>query len=261
MKNQIIAVLSSKGGVAKSTTSEAICFTLASQDKKFNLIELDSSNDSHQMNKSSIFQNKIETIKDINDTTILNKLIKMNLESSVITVLDIGSGKNTLDAIAQFQKVDFIKISYVIPIDSSFRNLLNVRETVNLIGKNKDISFVLSRVFDMDKIEEQFLFFYGSAKYKIPAFKDNYPDVKYTSIPFSPFFEISVIDSQSIADSANISRNITFEDAVNHYQKTFLKGKDDEIGFDGAITAYIKSQEAKNIVDITIANLSTILKG
>lgn len=256
---KIIAILNSKGGVGKSTTSESVCFTLASHGIKFKLIEIDLANESHDMSDSLIFKDNIEQVRDVKDTSILNKLIRANIDNEVITVLDIGSGADTLEAIEQFQKVSYIQIKYIIPIDSSLRNLKNAKQTIEKIGENQNISFVLNKVFDASKIQEQFLFFFGSKKMKISSFKDKYPSFKFASIPYSNFFELASVDSYSIADMAQISREVSMEDAVTVYQKEYLVDKNDEQEFDRRITNYLKSQEARVIVDTTVASLSSIL--
>lgn len=256
---KIIAILNSKGGVGKSTTSESVCFTLASQGIKFKLIEIDLANESHDMSYSLIFKDNIEQIRDVTDTSILNKLIKANLENEIVTVLDIGSGADTLQAIEQFQKVAFIQIKYIIPLDSSLRNLKNAKQTIDRIGENQDVSFVLNKVFENSKMKEQFLFFFGSKKMKISSFQEKYPNFKFASIPYSNFFELASVDNYSIADMAQISREVSMEDAVTAYQKEYLVDKNDEQEFDRRITNYLKSQDARVVVDATISSLSSIL--
>lgn len=254
MKNKIYCVIGTKGGVGKTETAKAIAYSLAVKCKKFKVYEFDLSNESYSYSNSEYFKDDTTIyIHDTDDMMNLSAITLDYLSSGYNIIIDAGAGQDTLNAIKLLQKTNF-EVVYLIPVSKSLKALPNIDKTIDLIGVDKNITFVLNPLINPADSAKEFPFFFGDKKKGIKSFRDKYKDIFHTSLPYSIYFELSDANGMYIGDLAKLSENLSYNEAAELFIKTFITEQKNVIGYETALTNYLNSQEAAKICEIIKEN-------
>jgi hypothetical protein len=232
----------SKGGTGKSTTAMIQGCILHSQNKKFKIIELDSSNRSFDYKNSEILNSentKSFTIDEKEDA--ISDMLFDIMNEDIEYIIDIGGGLDTNIIIEALKTIEVEK-KWIIPTTSIKKYLQNAANTFDLIGDPKNTFFVLNQYHDISKIQDEFLYFFGNDKFGIKPVSKNFSKCKdILAIPSNNYFQISEDDELTILDLSMVSKNLTELEA----RKNFIEASaGDRISFKKMLQNYWTSQAA-----------------
>ncbi len=209
----------SKGGVGKSTASVIIACLLQQQEKKFRVIELDSSNQSFQFQDSFFLKDNTQTFKiDEKDEAIGDMLFDL-MDQNIDYVVDIGGGLDTNIIVEELKTIDVPK-KWLIPTTSIKKYLQNASNTFDLIDDPKNTYFILNQYSKIEKLKDEFLYFFGDKNFGIEPVSQNFTKCKnILMIPHNNYFQISEDENKTILDLAMISHSLGEADARTKFMK------------------------------------------
>lgn len=220
----------SKGGVGKSTSSIVVACLLQKQKRKFKVIELDSSNQSFQFENSFFLKDNTQTFKiDEKDEAIGDMLFDV-MSEDIDYIIDIGGGLDTKIIVEALKSIEIEK-KWLIPTTSIKKYLQNAAKTFDLIDDAKNTFFVLNQYSKLEKIDEEFLYFFGNKNFGIEPVSKNFTKCKnILMIPHNNYFQISEDENKTILDLAMVSETLSevearkeFMDASKGEKETFKK--------------------------------------
>jgi len=249
---------SSKGGVGKSLSSVVIACLLKTANKKFKIIELDNNNKS-LLFKNSDFLNQENTLSvktDQKQDVISNILFDLMSDKSLDYILDLAGGDETYEVLEILKSLDLPK-TYLIPTTRIKKYLKNTNDVFEYIADKDNTYFVLNQYSTLDKLQDEFIYFFGDEKLGIKPVSANFKTDKFVAIPFSNSFQIAEDMEQSILDLANISRQFTQAQATSEF---FKKAAGDRDIFDALMKKYWNSEKASKVLDEIEQNFTKIIQ-
>ena len=180
--SRVIAVVNTKGGSAKSTTTTQVGGAYA-LDKELSskIWEFDDENkDSQNFTKSSISSEQIEVGDGAGITTTLRDSFTSNSDIN-IKLFDVGGNKTTTFFLEGLKKSRmFKKVSlFIIPMSGGSQDLKNAKKTLDVIldmDIDANIMFCLSRVRNPKRVQFQYGDFFSDEelqKYPYIVLKDS----------------------------------------------------------------------------------------
>jgi len=217
-------------------------------------------NSSYNYEKSEYFNEDVAiNISNTEDMMTLAKLTLDYLDKEYNIIIDVGGGADAINVSNMLSKTNF-QVKYIIPVSKSLKSLKNVLETIELIGKDKEIYFVLNQVVDPKKIEDEFMFFYGNKKREIKSFKERFDNYKFTSLPYSVFYELSDAYGMYIGDLAKLSQNLDFETAANNFREEhIIKDNNNVEAYEQSFASYLNSIDANLVTKQILSNFSVLV--
>jgi hypothetical protein len=265
-KTQIIAVLSGKGGVGKSTISQNI---LPSIEKIESITEIDDNNMSSIYENSNIF--KCIEVKNLKVKDGQKALTELSFEQMRATggthIIDAGGGNDTNYVIEQIAKADIENVIYIIPFQNSFEQIKNVEDTferIKAINENPKVIFCLNQAKSttIEEIKEEAIFWFGSKKYNISGLKkklynDNDSNNYFAYIANNIVIELAKSEKEVIGDTAQIARDFSLREAKKVF---FDKYQNDMESYERALSKYWRAQDAKEYIDVHLSHFTQTLQ-
>ena len=207
-------IANSKGGVGKSLTSITLACVLISQEKEIKIIEIDNNQDSLKYTNSDVLsEDNIQSVKlNQKDTAIANILFDVMNDPNIHYIIDAGGGDDTFAIIDAMKDVDLPK-TYYIPTLKVKKYLQNAVDTYKYINDGENTIFVLNQYQELEKIRDEFKYFFGSSKKGIKPVAPIFKDSKFIAIPWSDSFQIAEDDEMTIYDFSTIARNMSEKEA------------------------------------------------
>jgi len=182
-----IAVVNTKGGVGKSFVSTQILPLAFNNDKQINIFELDNNN-------KTTLNSKVLNFKNLNVNNVDEILMDVAFADEVVNIIDAGGGDDT-KAVLNALSENVVNVDYfIVPITRDFEIIKNLQDTLMLIREkfeNPTIYVLLNKVNEIETLEEQFMYLFGSKEYEIDGILDNLGDV--TLIPVKNYNEIDIV--------------------------------------------------------------------
>jgi len=250
--------VNSKGGVGKSLTSVTVACLLKTAYKKFKVIELDNNNKS-LLFKNSDFLNQENTLSvktNQKQDVISNILYDLLSDESLDYILDIAGGDETYEVLEILKSLDLPK-TYLIPTTRIKKYLKNANDVFEFIGDRDNTYFVLNQYSSLERLRDEFIYFFGNEKAGIEPVSQNFKTDKFLAIPFSNYFQIAEDMEQTILDLANISRQFTQSQATSEF---FKKAAGDRDVFNALMKKYWNSEEASKALSEIEQNFTKIVQ-
>lgn len=164
-----ILIVSTKGGVGKSTIAMQLIAPYLYEKNEFKAIKYyecdDMNKDIHSYGATSLID---RALVDISSPLLREELFEI-VSSQEFTCIDVG-GNNTaklvLDKLSESGGFEFIDL-VLIPVLDGEQDMINALDTyknIKNINENIKIMFVLNRVKEMAFVEEQFDHFFGDSR-------------------------------------------------------------------------------------------------
>lgn len=243
--NTVFIVGNEKGGVGKSTTATNLGTCLFYRGRNFRIVELDDHNNSMMFANSQILGgDKTISLKlDQKVKAIGSMIFNLAKNQEMDFILDIGGGSDFHAVIENLKELKINK-KWLIPTTSDKKYLANAARAFELIDDPQNTYFVLNKVYSMDNLENEFMYFFGNKKYGVKAVSECFSKTPFLAIPHSQFFQIAEDDEMTLLDLGLIS----MEKDEEQIQKEFLEiVGDDENKFITLWENYERSKEAAKI--------------
>lgn len=241
----IYIIANTKGGVGKTQTATTLATVLFFRQKKFKIVELDNNNTSMIFSNSRILSSDTAVSLKLEEKTkaIASMVFQLANNSELDYIIDVGGGDDIKALIENLKSLQLEK-TWLVPTTGDKKYLKNAADTFELIGDPKNTFFVLNKVYDIQKVENEFMYFFGNSKFGVKPVSDSFAKSKYMSIPHSQFFQIAEDDEQTLLDLALIS----IEKDEAQITKDFLViAKGNEAKFIKLWETYEQSKEAAKI--------------
>jgi MinD-like ATPase involved in chromosome partitioning or flagellar assembly len=234
-----------KGGVGKTTTSVALASALYFNEKNFRLIEIDNDVNSILYSNSSFINSQNSKSIKTNDKgeIVADIMFDTASEEDLNYIIDIGAGDNVNQVIDSFKSMTLDK-TWLIPVTSDKKYLINGVTTYKLIDDPENTYFVLNKVHDIKKIKEEFLYLFGSEKMGIEPVDKIFKKAKFLLLPDSNFYQVAEDDEMTLLDLAEISITKTQDEIRREF---FEIAKGDREVFHNLWMSYEKSVEAEKV--------------
>jgi len=187
--SRIFVLANTKGGAGKSTIASMVMPALFN-DKEVFLYEIDGSNNTKIRDTKIEYKNLLprdseEHLFDIDYQAML--------KDNSIHIIDAGGGDDTKAVLKSISEVGLENVEYLIPLNDDIEQVQNVIDTIKLIDKNtaKSINVVFNRVYDREKIKEQFIGLFGDEEIGIKSRVEELKGVdEFFIVPNSTLFGI-----------------------------------------------------------------------
>ena len=258
----IFAVVGYKGGTGKTIASTQILpsIILEKDDKAdIRYIEIDDNNKTSKVFTASKTFTSMQSITVESSLEELQDLVFDLVvgDGDKTIIIDAGGGNDTqkvMEHIRDLELGELATLTYIVPVKSDLAQADNIRNMHNekLFGNNKVI-YMLNEVINIeqDKLENQFLGFFGNKKLKIPSLFIELDKPKYIAIPHTNIFDISTIKGMTIWDYARFSKNFTFAE----YTIAIKKESQDKEFFMEKIVMYEWSRRMKEYAETYLAKV------
>lgn len=254
MAKKIIAVVSTKGGVGKTSASIHILPILLGGNCA--IIEIDEFNNSilnFEKEKDGsldelIFAAKSTKLKEL-ETTIAEVVFDFENGADDVMdeniIIDTGSGENTKKVIEQMKDYQVEEVIFVIPLTPTRKQIQNAIDTYT-IAKEVSNKIIFAKI---GNAPEDFFLFDGSKELKIPCRKPK--DAKEVFIKSTALLDLAEIESKTLYKLASIARKFSRKE----FQET--AGGDREKWMNDILPKYLASVKAQKYVE---ENIETIDK-
>jgi len=169
MKKVKILVVSTKGGVGKSTISMQLVAPYLYEKNGFKAIKYyecdDTNRDINSYGATSLIQRHLVSV---NSPMLREEVFDITMQDEVVCI-DVG-GNNTakkfIDALDESGGIGFIDLVLIPTLDGE-QDMLNALDTYNYlkeIDENLKVVFVLNRLRDREFVKEQFDHFFGDSR-------------------------------------------------------------------------------------------------
>ena len=219
-EQKTIAVVSTKGGVGKSTVVSVLPIIA---DSEFQIIEVDNNNNSGETySESELYKEKHKTVKTKKvdgelDEVFMKQLNDVNKKN---IYLDGGGGDDTKSLVSSLKFApNQESIKYVIPLDAG-TDIKNIRDTYNLIENKSNVMFCLNRYIDIDNLKTEFFNLFGDERLGVKGFIDEVENKTMMIIPHSPLFIVGKQFNLTLLDLAR------FKDEFKNNDEAFLHCKE-----------------------------------
>lgn len=247
----VYAVVSTKGGVGKSTIAwhvlPAVFNTLK---KEFRIFEIDNNNSTNIFSNSDIIKDNTKNVKT-DDRDITAEIIFETLSSKNEIIIDAGGGDDALKVIDIVKSLGDVDIKWIIPLNRNLAQLKNAIDTYEKIKDKENTLFVLNGYSHIEKIEEDFIFWYGDKNLNIDSTKKSLKVNNEIKVPYSSYFEMAEQKGYTLYDLAFISKQLDKESAKSAF---FEKFKDDKEAFLRTWADYRLSENAGIVVNEILEN-------
>lgn len=163
------------------------------------IVEIDDNNNSNVFKELGVESVSVTT--DKSDEAFGEAMLEQCRGDIDRLIVDAGGGNDTkkvLNSISDM-KDEFL---FIIPIGKSMSQLKNAIDTYELINLPDNTVFCLNNVSDISKVEDEFLFWYGSKELGIK--KSKYIDAPTLLLEYTPFFEIAASKGLTISQLAEL---------------------------------------------------------
>jgi len=245
----IYIVANSKGGVGKSLTSVTLACLLEIRQKNFKIVEIDNNNQSLLFANSDFLneKNSLSVRLDKRQEIASDILFNLMSDDELDYVIDAGGGDDTFQVLQILKDLELPK-TYLIPTTRIKKYLKNAADTFQFIDDPGNTYFVLNQYSNLEKLKDEFLYFFGNKKLGIKPVSDSFATDNVLYIPYSNYFQISEDMEMTILDLANISRQIDQKQAAEQF---FKQSNGSREVFHSLMTKYWNSEEAsKDLLEI-----------
>ena len=203
-------VANTKGGVGKSLTSITLACVLISKGKKIKIIEIDNNQNSMKYINSDVLNSEnIQSIStDKKDTAIADILFDVMSDPGIHYIVDAGGGDDTYQVLEALKDIG-LKKTFYIPTLRIKKYLQNAFDTYNYINQPDNTIFVLNQYQNLQKIKDEFIYFFGNSKKGIKPVSPIFKDSKFIAIPWTDSFQIAEDDEMTIYDFSSIARDMS----------------------------------------------------
>jgi cellulose biosynthesis protein BcsQ len=222
MNSKVIVIVNNKGGSGKTTTSTAVAFALAKQNKEFSLLEIDSHQDSSlTISESELFKNRVNSV-NLNESSeaLAAEIFKM-MKNGNHVIIDAGAGAESLTVISRVKDMELDNVIWIIPIQNSGKQLQNLKTTYLAISEPENTFVLKNQVLKND----DYIFFEGSKKYNKKSVRKELGLKKVLELPHSELFELAELSNQTLFDVAQLAIDLTPAQA----RKEFLQIAGDDM--------------------------------
>ena len=224
--SRIFVLANTKGGAGKSTISSMVIPALFA-DKEVFIYEIDNNNKSKIRDTKIKYKNLIP--KD-SEEHLFDIDYQAMLKDDSIHIIDVGGGDDTKAVLKSISEVGLENVEYLIPLNDDIEQVQNVINTIKLIDKRtaKSINVVFNRVYNREKIKEQFIGLFGDNEIGIKSRVKELKEVdEFFIVPNSTLFGIlKNLKGVSLYDVIE-----PFDDLVSNikiYRKEWLKNLSQE---------------------------------
>ena len=207
-------VANTKGGVGKSLTSITLACVLISKGKKIKIVEIDDNNNSLEYKNSDVLN--LENIQSVEtekkDGAIADILFDVMSDPDIHYIIDTGGGNDTYKVLDALINIELPKTFYI-PALKIKKYLKNAVDTYNYINQPDNTIFVLNQYQNLQKIKDEFIYFFGNSKKGIKPVSSIFNDSKFIAIPWSDSFQIAEDDEMTIYDFSTIARDMSEKEA------------------------------------------------
>jgi len=252
----VYVVAGTKGGVGKSLISLILSNLLQDQGRNFKIIEIDDNNDSLKFKNSSILnsENAVSFKVDMKNDAINDMFFDLMEDETMDYIIDCGGGNDTKEVLKLLGDIPFDK-KFLLPCSRVKKYIKNADETFEIINEPENTFYVLNQYFDIDKLEEEFLYFFGNEKLGIKPASKYFSEDKYFAVPFSNSFQIAEDEEQILLDLASISQKLTKKQAIDMF---YEKAKKDRKIFNKLMPKYQNSCDGNELFKILKQNFSKL---
>lgn len=248
---KIYTVVSTKGGVGKSTISwHVLPSVFKSLGRDFQIFEIDNNNSTNIFSSSEIIKENVKNVKT-DDRDITAEIIFETLSSKNEIIIDAGGGDDALKVIDIVKSIGNVDIKWIIPLNRNLAQLKNAIDTYEKIKDKENTLFVLNGYSQKEKIEEDFIFWYGEKNLNIDSMKKTLKVADELKIPYSSYFEMAEQKGYTLFDLASIAKELDKESAKNVF---FEKYKDNKEMFLRTWADYLLSENAGIVIDEILEN-------
>ena len=256
-KKKVFVFANTKGGVGKSTIAWHLMPTLF---PGCSVLEIDKHNVSDVYTRSKLIERR-ESITLSECATRLEEISFELLDSSHagVLVIDCGGGDDTITVLKQVKELaldELADVTYIVPVMNSLSQAKNaVDMSIYLAGKR--VVFALNNIADFQKIQKDWVFWYGNEYLGIESYSAKLEDPECIYVPASPLFELAALYNVTIGDFAKPAEEIS----MSEYQKAvFEENKDDKPKYISLLQKFRRNVEAKQFLDSFVPSVRDILK-
>lgn len=224
----IYIITNTKGGVGKTTTAINLASILAFKNRKFKLVELDSSNNSMIFHNSELLNDETAISLDLNQKhqAIGSMMFNLAKNKDMDFVIDLGGGTDSKIMIDSLKELESINKTWIIPTSSDKKYLQNASDTFEMINDAPNTYFILNKYHENTEEDgEDFMYFFGDKKLGVEPVSKHFKTSKYFKIPASPYFQLAEDDGQTLLDMALLSIQNTEAEASEKFIE--LAGEDE----------------------------------
>ena len=259
-----IAVISTKGGVGKSTISEHL-LPYVLRDLDFQVIEIDDNNDTFKaLQNSELLRDKITSCDIAKGTEKLEEIVIQNmLEDSNITIIDAGGGNDSKKVIESLKDQNMESDTlFIIPFFPDFGQIQNLFETVQLVQK-EDYIVVLNSYAGT---KEDDMFIDGNEDFEIENLSKIFKD-RFLIIPKTNLFSFSSTrNKESIYDFAQRAFDFSQTEILEWAKKETKADKETMLSIyrdwkiSNTAKQYLESEKIENFKAMILEKIKGIKK-
>lgn len=241
---KIFCVLSTKGGVGKSTISFHILPVVLG---KATVIEIDDNNDTSEVINldEHVVSMKSVTLNEVDSA--ISSIVFQSATKDIPIIIDAGGGNDTkavLNSLIEVQKAQ--DVTFIIPLTASKKQIKNAIDTYNLVKEQTNNIIFMKNSFD----EKLFVFWDGSKEYGKEALKPK--NCKDVFLPYTPLFDVAEEENMSLSKFAEMSQKHKFDDLIE-----LANGNEEE--FIALSASYRNSKKAYDYIQAHIKPLIKII--
>ena len=220
---KIFVTLNDKGGVGKSTLCLNLAMVAALRGFDFEYIELDNSNNtSASLSNSSVFKNKMTSVKTSKAQEELFKASWKALKENKYVFIDVGGGLD-FNEVASLLKEQFAHhdICFLLPFENSIKQMDNLVNTYNFIDNPEKTYLVKNKVIQSKDARDPFRFFEGDKALGVKSYrKEINPLNKVFEMYLSDSQQLPEITKESMLDLSALARQYTRAEADKEFSET-----------------------------------------
>lgn len=223
--------------------------------KNVKILEIDNNNSSNVFHNSTMIDSV--SVKVDGAEEAFSDLLFEQMANGAKIVVDLGGGDDSRAGLKIIKNTG-IKFTYLIPVGNSLAQLQNAYDTYNLIGNAENTIFILNQATSVEKVKDDFLFWFGSEKYGINPFINKLDNPKTIVLPRTPLFELSAMVGITIYELAQFSNGISKEKSIGIF---FKESNGDREIFKSLKRKYDQSILAKEYLDGVVSQFKELTKG
>lgn len=219
------------------------------------ILEIDDNNNSNVFHKSQAIEAVSVDISNGEET--FGEMLFEQMATGSNLIVDLGGGNDSKKGLEIIRKADRGDWLYIIPVGNSLSSGKNAKDTFELIGRPENTIFALNQVYDMSKVQKDWMFWFGNKSLGIKSLAKELGDPKTIMIPLSPFFEIAATAGYTVGEFAEICEPfLEMQDIRDVMFEKSGKDKDKYLKIWGQ---YCQSVEARNMLGKFIPQICDLL--